>query len=107
MVLTTDNTIGAQIGDEVFIELENINFMVAALIAYGFPLFALSAGIIGGYYGFLALGFSDSNSQAIGAALGLVLLAASYIVIKYKDKSIGKIKKLKPVITGIRPKDGI
>ncbi|HOE57836.1 MAG TPA: SoxR reducing system RseC family protein [Bacillota bacterium] len=107
MVMTTDNTVGAQEGDEVEIELENINLMVATLIAYGFPLFALAAGIIGGYYGSLVFGLKDNNAQAIGAALGLAFLAASYIIIKYKDKSISKIKKLKPVITGIRPKDSI
>ena len=107
MVMTADNNVGAQVGDEVEIELENMNFMTAMLIAYGFPLVALMIGIFGGYYGLLALGLSDNMAQALGSILGIVALAASYAVIKYKDESIKKMKKLKPVIVGIKTKDRI
>jgi positive regulator of sigma E activity len=107
MVMIADNNVGAQVDDEVEIELENMNFMTAMLIAYGFPLFALMAGIFGGYYGLLALGLSDGTAQALGAVVGLVALAISYAVIKYKDESIKKMKKFKPVIVGIKAKDSI
>lgn len=105
MVMTADNDVGAQVGDEVEIELENMDFITAVTIAYGFPLLALAAGIFGGYYGFLALGFEEYIAQAIGAVLGLASLTVSYIVIKFKDESIKKMKKFKPVIIGIRTKD--
>ncbi len=107
MVMIADNNVGAQVDDEVEIELENMNFMTAMLIAYGFPLLALMAGIFGGYYGLLTLGLSDNMAQALGAILGLIALAASYAVIKYKDESIRKMKKFKPVIVGIKAKDSI
>lgn len=107
MVMIADNNVEAQVGDEVEIDLENMNFMTAILIAYGFPLLALMAGIIGGYYGLLALGMSDDKAQALGAIIGIVALAASYAVIKYKDESIKKMKKFKPVIAGIKTKDNI
>lgn len=107
MVMTADNEVGAMVGDEVEIDLENVNFMTAMLIAYGFPLLALMVGIFGGYYGMLALGLSDSTAQALGSIIGLVALAASYAVIKYKDDSIKKMKKFKPVIVGIKTKDSI
>lgn len=107
MVMVADNIVGAQTGDEVEIELENMNFMTAMLIAYGFPLLALMVGIFGGYYGLLALGLSDSRAQAMASILGLVALAVSYAVIKYKDESIRKMKKFKPVIIGIKAKDSI
>lgn len=107
MVMTADNDVGAQVGDEVEIELENMNFMTAVTIAYGFPLLALTVGIFAGYYGFLSLGFEENIAQAIGAGLGLASLAVSYIVIKYKNESISKMKKFKPVITGIRTKGSI
>lgn len=107
MVMTADNNVGAQVDDEVEIELENMNFMTAMLIAYGFPLAALIIGIVGGYYGFLALGLSDFMAQALGSIAGIVALAASYAVIKYKDDSIRKMKKFKPVIIGIKSKDSI
>jgi len=105
--LTADNDVGAQVGDEVEIELENMNFMTAVTIAYGFPLLALVVGIFGGYYGSLALGLEDNTAQAIGVALGLAALAVSYLIIKFKDESIKKMKKFKPVIIGIRTKDSI
>jgi sigma-E factor negative regulatory protein RseC len=107
MVMIADNDLGAQVGDEVEIELENISFMTAVTIAYGFPLLALMAGIFGGYYGILALGLEEDMAQVIGAALGLSALAVSHIIIKLKDKSIKKMKKFKPVITGIRKKENI
>lgn len=107
MIMTADNNAGAQVGDEVEIDLENMNFMTAMLIAYGFPLAALVAGIFGGYYGLLAMGLSDSMSQGLGAIIGLITLAASYAVIKFNEESIKKIRKFKPVIVGIKTKDSI
>lgn len=107
MVMVADNNIGAQIGDEVEIDLENMNFMTAMLIAYGFPLVALIAGIFIGYYGLLALGLSDGMSQGLGSIIGLVALAISYAVIKSKEDSIKKMRKFKPVIVGIKTKDSI
>lgn len=107
MFLTTENSVGAKVGDEVEIELENINVMTATAIAYGFPLLALMLGIFLGYYGFLALGLGADTAQVAGALLGLVGLAISYAVIKYKEESIKKMNKFKPVIVGIVEKDGI
>lgn len=107
MVMTAENTVGAQVGDEVEIDLENVNFMTAMLIAYGFPLAALVAGIFGGYYGLLALGLSDGMSQGLASIIGLLVLAASYAVIRYKEDSIKKMRKFKPVIVGIKTKDSI
>lgn len=107
MMMTAENNIGAKVGDEVEIDLENMNFMTAMLIAYGFPLAALIIGIFGGYYGMLALGFSDSASQGIGSIIGIVALAASYLIIKSKDEAIKKMKKFKPIIVGIKSKDNI
>jgi len=104
MVMTADNNVGAQIGDEVEIDLENMNFMTAMLIAYGFPLLALVIGIFGGYYGLLSLGFSDVKAQGLGAFIGLVALAISYGVIRLKEDSIKKMRKFKPVIVGIKSK---
>jgi len=107
MIMTTENSIGAQVGDEVEIELENINFLTATAIAYGFPLAALTVGIFAGYYGFLTLGLNEDTAQVIGAVLGLLGLAISYAVIKFKEESIKKMNKFKPVIVGIKEKDSI
>jgi sigma-E factor negative regulatory protein RseC len=107
MVMVADNNVGAQVGDEVEIELENMNFMTAMLIAYGFPLAALVLGIFGGYYISLALGSNENMAQVAGTVFGLIALTVSYFVIKLKDESIKKMKKFKPIIIGIKPKDNI
>jgi len=107
MFMTTENSVGAEVGDEVEIELETMNVITATAIAYGFPLVALTAGIFGGYYGFLALGLNDNTAQVTGAVLGLVGLAISYAVIKYKEESIKNMNKFKPVVVGIKGKDSI
>jgi positive regulator of sigma E activity len=105
--MTAENTVGAQVGDEVEIDMENVSFMTAMLIAYGFPLVALMVGIFGGYYGLLALGLSEGMSQGLASIIGLIALAISYAVIKYKEDSIKKMRKFKPVIVGIKTKDSI
>lgn len=107
MVMVAENHIGARVGDEVEIDLENMNFMTAVLIAYGFPLASLIAGIFGGYYGMLALGVKDGTAQAIGAIVGLAALTAAYAIIRFKEEAIKKLRKFKPVIVGIRSKDSI
>lgn len=107
MIMTVDNNAGAKIGDEVEVDMENVNFLTVMLIAYGFPLLALIVGIFGGYYGIMALGLGEKTAQIFSAFLGLAALATSYGVIKYKEESIKKIKKFKPIIVGIKTKDNI
>lgn len=107
MIMTADNSVGAKVGDEVEVDMENVNFLTVMLIAYGFPLLALILGIFGGYYGMVALGLGEMAAQIFGAFFGLAALAASYVVIKFKEESIKKIKKFKPIIVGIRTKENI
>lgn len=106
MVMTAENEIGAELGDVVEIDLETMNLLSAAIIAYGLPLLALIIGILGGYYGLLFLGLSDNVSQALAALSGLTAMAVSYAAIKMNEGRIEKMKKFRPVLVGIKPKDG-
>lgn len=100
MIMTAENVIGAEIGDTVEVDLETTDLITAALIAYGLPLVALIAGIVGGYYGFLYFGISSNSSQVIASFLGLVLMAVVYIAVKMNESKIEKMKKFKPVLVG-------
>jgi sigma-E factor negative regulatory protein RseC len=100
MVMTAENVIGADVGDSVEIDLETMNLLSAALIAYGLPLVALIVGIVGGYYGFLYFGMSIGTSQVIASFLGLILMAVVYIAIKKNESKIERMKKFRPVLVG-------
>lgn len=106
MIMTAENEIGAELGDIVEIDLETMNLLSATLIAYGIPLLALIIGIFAGYYGFLALGFSDGISQGFGAVIGLAGMAASYMLIKMNESKIEKMKKFKPILVGKKSENG-
>jgi len=106
MVLTAENNIGAKVGDSVEIDLEAMNLLSAALIAYGIPLLALMAGIVGGYYGFAALGISEGISQALASISGLIAMGVSYTAIKINESKIEKMKKFRPVLVGKKTDTG-
>ena len=96
MVLTTENTIDAQLGDDVQIELNTENFLFASFILYGIPLLALILGISSGYYLFKKLGYEDGITQLVAFVSGIVLLAMSYLMIKNNEPKIEKMKIFKP-----------
>ncbi|MFZ5351389.1 MAG: SoxR reducing system RseC family protein [Bacillota bacterium] len=102
MRLTADNNIGAEVGDQVEINLETVDFLSAVLIMYGLPLIALMLGIFTGYYTLLATGFSQTAAQGSGALLGLVLMAVCFYIIKLKESAIKGMKKYRPVIISIK-----
>jgi len=105
LVLEAENVVGAKPGDMVEVNMETLDFFSAAIVIYLYPLLALIAGIFGGYYGLLALGFSDSAAQGIGAILGLLAAALIYVIIRLNEEKIQGMKKYKPVIISIVDKE--
>ncbi len=102
MILTSENSIGAQVGDEVELNIETVDFLSAVLIMYGIPLISLVLGILSGYYMLIAIGISEGMAQGIAALIGLFLMGISYAVIKSKEPLIKGMKKYSPVIISIR-----
>lgn len=96
MILTAENSIEAELGDNVQIELNTENFLFASFILYGIPLLALILGISSGYYLFKNLRYEDGIAQLVAFASGIVLLAVSYLIIKNNESKIGKMKRFKP-----------
>lgn len=95
LVITADNNLGAQKNDNVLLELNTENFLLASVIFYGIPLFALIAGIAIPYYILGHLGYSNNFVQIIASVSGLLLLSISYILIKSKEPSFKNMGRFK------------
>lgn len=101
LTLEAENTLGAKPGDIVEVDMETVDFLSAVIIVYLYPLIALVVGILGGYYGFKALGFSDEAAQGIGAVLGIGAAAITYLIIRNREDKRKGLKKYRPVMSNI------
>lgn len=106
MILETDNSINANVGDEVIIDLNTNNFFLATIIIYGIPLIALIIGIFSGYYFSLLLGKTIDFAQAVSAISGISLLFLSYVFIKNKEHKFKDMNEFKPKIIKIQNRQG-
>ena len=80
MLLTAQNLCGAKPGDSVRVELDDGDFIRSSLIMYGLPLALMLAGFfIGGALGNI---FANINPEVLSFLLGMVFLAAGYLLIK-------------------------
>jgi sigma-E factor negative regulatory protein RseC len=101
LTIEVENNVGAREGDFVEVDLETLDFLSATIIVYLYPLIAMIVGILGGFYGVTALGFSYNAAQGIAAVLGILAPALTYLVIKLNEDKFKGMKKYKPMITSI------
>lgn len=83
MLIKAHNQCDAIIGDEVEIELEESNFIVAVMIMYGLPCVALVLGTVIGMFFTKLIGLS--YNELIGFGFGLLCVIITYIWIKNKE----------------------
>ena len=95
LVITADNNIGAKKDDNVILELNTENFLLASVIFYGVPLLALILGIAIPYYVLRNLNLSSNFVQITSSLFGLLLLTVSYILIKSKESSFKNMSRFK------------
>ena len=95
LVITADNNIGAQKDDNVILELNTENFLLASVIFYGVPLLALIFAIAIPYYVLRNLNLSSNFVQITSSLFGLLLLTVSYILIKSKESSFKNMSRFK------------
>ncbi|HHV61256.1 MAG TPA: SoxR reducing system RseC family protein [Firmicutes bacterium] len=89
--IDADNSIGAEVGDMVAVEMETRNVMAAAFVAYMVPLAFMIAGFLIGPSFSRWLGLARV-SQAITAITGIVFLVLSYAFVYYYDKKANPSK---------------
>ncbi|NMA04246.1 MAG: SoxR reducing system RseC family protein [Clostridiales bacterium] len=94
------NSVDAKVGDHVEIDMEHQSFLSAAFIVYMLPLFALIGGILIGSAVLSKIGMVEYKD--IGSALfGLLLTFMTFVIIRFKEKSLRSDRKFVPVITGV------
>lgn len=104
MLLKIKNKLSAGVGDIVEVETNSGSVLTATLIVYAIPLLFLIIGVLLGYY-------IDSNFKLIhnpdifGAVSGLVLVAVSYLGIKFYEPKFKNNKTFLPVMTDILVKN--
>jgi sigma-E factor negative regulatory protein RseC len=78
------NAAGAHIGDRVEVDLENVNVLGAAFIAYGIPLLAMIVGVLAGQY-VLELLKVKGDIEVYSFLIGALSLVVSYLFIKANE----------------------
>lgn len=100
MILELEDTLNAQKGDIVEIELDDSAILRGAALFYGVPLLGLMAGILAGKSVAEIAGL-PLPTELISALMGLVFLVAALIVVKicgsrnrarYKPKAVRILK---------------
>ncbi len=105
MFLNAKNNCHANIGDRVEIALARSNFLMAVVIMYIIPLFALLTGI--------GLGYALSNLyhlqqvELIAVLLGFAFLATTYLIIKKQEPKINKKKYQPAAVRIVKRRDDI
>lgn len=97
--VTAINHVGAKVGDRVELSMDNVNFFRASFFLYGIPLIALLAGLFLGIFIFEGMGLKYYDIYAI--LMGMVVMAASYVVIRQNRDKFAENKKYMSVITNI------
>jgi sigma-E factor negative regulatory protein RseC len=85
MVMEAENRCNAAVGDRVEVELRDGYLLRASVIMYGGPLGGLIAGALAGLYLFRG----SDKAEALALGLGLLLMAAAYLIIRAFDKKRG------------------
>ena len=100
IIVEVDNTIGAKVGDRVEVNMETVNVLKAAFIAYTIPLVALLSGTVGTFY-FLKMISITNNIEIISGLVGLIFNFISFLILKKNDKKFRESKEYIPIVTRI------
>ncbi|MBE6037709.1 MAG: sigma E factor regulator [Anaerofustis stercorihominis] len=79
-----ENLVGANVGDEVDVEMEFSGVMGASFFGYGVPFIAFITGLFLGFYVMPKIIPLDANF--LGFAFGALFMAAGYLGVKFMDK---------------------
>ncbi|AHM56282.1 hypothetical protein EAL2_c09830 [Peptoclostridium acidaminophilum DSM 3953] len=94
------NTVDANVGELVSIDMKNPDVLKAAFIAYGIPLLVLIAGVLSASAALSTLGYKGDSEVAAGM-VSLLLTGAAYLIIRKNEDKIGKLIGYNPAITEV------
>ena len=105
IIVEVDNTIGAKVGDRVEVNMETVNVLKAAFIAYTIPLAGLLIGTVGAFYILKYLNINN-NIEIISGGVGLIFTFVSFLILKKNDKKFRDSKEYIPIITRVITSSG-
>ncbi|MGP1616127.1 SoxR reducing system RseC family protein [Peptostreptococcus stomatis] len=100
IIVEVDNTIGAKLGDEVEVSMDQIDVMKALGILYGIPLLGLLIGSVGSYYILKSLGVT-SMLEVLSALVGFAFTGLAYLLIRSREGKFRASRKYMPTITRV------
>lgn len=100
------NPVGAAKGQLVRLEAKDAEMLLAAFLLYLLPLAALLAGLFAGRNIALVRGLTGS-ADMWGLGLGLILMAATFLMLRLQEKRLAKGKRFKAVIAAVVSEDEI
>lgn len=104
MYIDAHNGVGAKEGDTVAVNLETKKVLSAAMIIYFIPLVVLILGVVAGTS--IARQMGIENYEVVGAIVGAILVAISYVVIKMLEPKFRSDVHYNPIITEVIDKRG-
>ena len=105
IIVEVDNTIGAKVGDRVEVNMETVNVLKAAFIAYTIPLAALLLGTVGTFYVLKSINITN-NIEIISGGVGLIFTFVSFLILKKNDRKFRDSKEDIPIVTKIITSSG-
>ena len=100
IIVEVDNAIGAKVGDRVEVDMETVNVLKAAFMAYTIPLLALLIGTIGSFY-ILKLINITNNIEVLSGGIGIVFTFIAFLILKKNDRKFRNSKEYIPIVTRI------
>lgn len=102
ILVEVDNTIGANIGDYVEVNMDNINILKATALAYIVPLAFLMLGTIGSYFVLEnSIELQNTSVEVISGIIGILIMLISYAILKRNDNKLYESRKFIPIIINI------
>lgn len=94
-----DNQLGAEVGDQVRVEMQTPDVLKAAFLVYTVPLFALMTGILSVYF---ATKNSGEPNEALMIIVGAILMVISGFFVRSRDKKIRETSDFTPKMTEVK-----
>lgn len=97
--IEVENTMGAELGDNVRIEMQTPDLLKAAFVVYTIPLMALLAGVVGTYF---VTGKNGSPDELLMVGVGFSMMFLSGFYVKTKEKKMKEEKSFEPKMIEVR-----
>ena len=100
IVLVARNPVGAQRGQRVVFEIQQISMLKSAVVVYAVPVLGTIAGaVVGWYFGTEMMGINDPFWLQMGG--GTIACVLSLLYVRYYDRKARTRADMQPVITRI------